>query len=214
MRRNRFTACFIAIAPLLACSSPLFAQIDHRFTLQGGGGGSVVAGPIGHRLDSGWHLQAGAGYNLTSHLSVLGEFSFDRLGLTQSFIQAAQVPDGDAHVLSLTVDPMYHFNLSGKWGAYVIGGGGFYRRTIQFTQPTTQIVDVFDPFFGFFPTEVPTSEVLASFSRNAGGVNVGVGITYALGDSGAKLFFETRYHHAFTAGTATQYLPITVGIGW
>ena len=49
---------------------------------------------------------------------------------------------------------------------YFTGGVGYYRRTIQFTQPTVAPVDIFDPFFGFFffPTLVPANLVLGNIT--------------------------------------------------
>src|SRR5437870_3521674 len=78
---------------------------------------------------------------------------------------------------------------------YIVGGGGYYRRTVEFTQPTTEIITAFDPFYGFFPAAVPANIVLGSFTQNKGGLNGGAGVSVRIrGDSSASFFAEARYH--------------------
>src|SRR5690242_12210202 len=43
---------------------------------------------------------------------------------------------------------------------YVVGDVGYYRRVVEFTQPTLQPAVVFDPFFGFFQGAIPADRVL------------------------------------------------------
>jgi len=57
------------------------------------------------------------------------------------------VPDGDAHVWSITVNPKLRLNPSGKVDPYIVGGVGYYRRTVHFTKPALVDVFIFDPFF-------------------------------------------------------------------
>lgn len=42
------------------------------------------------------------------------------------------------------------------------------------------------------------------------GINAGLGVRFAL--SGFNTFLEGRYHHIFTSGEATQFIPITFGV--
>ena len=42
------------------------------------------------------------------------------------------------------------------------------------------------------------------------GLNGGIGASFPL--SGFSTFIEARYHHIFTDGTATQFIPVTFGI--
>jgi hypothetical protein len=53
-----------------------------------------------------------------------------------------------------------HLAPSNKSNPYIIGGGGLYHRTIEFTAPTIATVTGFDPFFGFFPVNVAANQVL------------------------------------------------------
>ena len=62
---------------------------------------------------------------------------------------------------------------------------------------------------------VPVDSVVASFTQNKGGLNIGGGMTVRIrGDSNVKFFVETRYHHAFTTPKATNMIPVTFGLRW
>ena len=99
------------------------------------------------------------------------------------------VPDGEARLYSLTLNPIVHLNPHGNFDAYIIGGGGYYHRTVEFTQPTVNTIVAFDPFFGFFPLDVPANQVVGSYSQNKGGLNIGAGASFRVkADSNAKFF--------------------------
>jgi hypothetical protein len=106
-------------------------------------------------------------------------------------------------------------NPRGRFDMYFLGGGGYYRRTVEFTEPTLAVVTVFDPFYGvFFPAAIPANNVLGSFTQNKGGLNIGGGFTVRLGeDTNVKLFAETRYHYLFT-NQRTTIVPVTFGFRW
>jgi hypothetical protein len=117
------------------------------------------------------------------------------------------------NVFSATVNPILHLTPRGRFDLYLIGGGGLYRRTQQFTQPGVATAVGFDPFFGFYQFGVPTTQILSSYSVNKPGVNGGAGI--ALGSKwGGKFFAEARYHRIFTSGPHTDYVPVSFGFRW
>ena len=88
------------------------------------------------------------------------------------------MPDGDARIYSVTLNPIVHFNPRGRFDAYVIGGGGYYRRSVDYTQPGVGTATFFDPFFGvFLPGRGADHQVLATFIQNKGGLNIGGGIS-------------------------------------
>ena len=100
--------------------------------------------------------------------------------------------------------------------AYLVGGGGYYRRTVEFTEPTISTITVFDPFYGvFFPAAVPATTVLGSFTQNKGGLNAGLGLSVRVKeDSNAKFYAESRYHYVYTTPVRTTVLPVTFGFRW
>jgi hypothetical protein len=97
----------------------------------------------------------------------------------------------------------------------LVGGVGYYRRTIQFTQPTVAAVDIFDPFFGFFffPTLVPADIVIGSITRDGVGGNVGAGFEFPF-VSGIRFFTEARYQYVSTGNIPTRMVPLTLGVRW
>jgi hypothetical protein len=185
-----------------------------KFTMNVGVG---LANPVqnsGSRLDTGWSFTGAAGMNFTSHLGLLGEFTYNSLGVNQTTLQALQFPNGEMRLWAFTANPVVRLNRSGKVDFYLIGGGGVYHRDAEFSQPTVATYNVYDPYFGIvYPVGVPATQVLRSYSTTAGGLNIGGGVTFKIGDSRVKAFVESRYHHMFS-NPATTILPVTFGIRW
>ena len=102
----------------------------------------------------------------------------------------------------------------GPVDAYVIGGGGVYHRTQEFTTPTTATFTAFDPFFGFYQAGVAANQVLASYSVVKPGVNIGAGVAFGTRWH-AKFYAEARYHKIFLGNDRhTDYIPVTFGVRW
>lgn len=186
-----------------------------RFSGSVGGGFTTPAYTAGEHLNTGWNALAGAGINISRFLGVEGQFQFNGLDINSTTLNNAGFPGGDMHLWSLTLDPVIHFAPSNRFNPYIIGGGGLYHRTIEFTAPTIATVAGFDPFLGiFFPIDVPANQVLQSMSVYKGGVNIGMGFSIPLGSSKMKLFAEARYHHMYTRPDPTTIIPVTLGIRW
>jgi opacity protein-like surface antigen len=116
---------------------------------------------------------------------------------------------------SLTVDPKVRISAVGKISPYIVGGVGYYRRTVEFTQPTLASVTFFDPFFGFiFNTLVPAHQVLGDIRRSGIGGSAGGGVEFKVGDTGIKAFGEGRYEYAATGSIPTRVVPVTFGLRW
>lgn len=104
----------------------------------------------------------------------------------------------------MTLNPIWRFRIGGPVGGYIIGGGGYYQRQERFIIPG----QAFIPFFGLVEADQEIHQ-----NDDAGGVNIGAGLTCNLG-WGTKFFVEARYHHIFTPGADTQIIPITFGLRW
>lgn len=136
-------------------------------------------------------------------------------GFSDRFMDQNSIPGGGLRVHAVTLSPMVHFAGDRRVSPYVTGGFGWYRRTVEITQPTTQTVTIFDPFWGiFYPANVGVNQILSSYTVNKGGWNAGAGFNFKFGDSRAKLFTEVRYHYVPTRPVATELMPITVGVRW
>ena len=198
----------------LLIAGALGAQEVPRFSFDIGGGFTEPVGNTGRHLDAGWNLGGGAGFNFSQYVGAMVQVDYNRFGINGATLRSGGFPDGDVNVFSATLDPIIHLTPRGKFDIYLIGGGGLYRRTQEFTQPGLAAVTAFDPFFGFYTAAVPTTQVLASYTVNKPGVNGGMGI--ALGSKWrGKFFAEARYHRIFMNNYLhTDYVPVTLGFRW
>ncbi len=204
-----FGSCF----GLLLVNS-LTAQEVQRFSFDVGAGFTNPAGPTGRELDSGWNIRGGAGFNFSSYLGAMVQLDYNAFGINGTTLNNLGFPGGDLHVFSATLNPIVHLNPRGRLNPYIIGGGGIYHRYQEFTQPAVAAFTGFDPFFGFYTAAVPTTQVLASYSVNKPGFNVGAGLDVGTKWRG-KFFAEARYHRIFMGNDMhTDYLPVTFGFRW
>lgn len=144
---------------------------------------------------TGYNVNVGGGWNFTKHVGALLEFSFQHMGMPGDYLNALETASGissgglggNINTWSLTIDPIIYLPFSHKSGAYVTGGGGFYRKVTNFTEP----VEGCD-YYGFCSS---SPETVAHFSSNQGGANFGIGLYRKLmgEDSSAKFFAEVRY---------------------
>jgi hypothetical protein len=180
----------------LACvlAAPVKAQTEKGFTVSSGAGYSPLVGDISKRLNNGWNFTVDGGYNFTSHFSTTLEYMYNGYGVSRRVLNEAQVPDGNAHLWAITVNPKFRLGTrDGSFTPYVVGGVGYYRRTVEFTRPVTVPAFIFAPFFGvFYNTFVSVNQVLGDITRGGVGGSAGGGFEVKLGDSGVKLFTETR----------------------
>lgn len=200
-------------------------SVNH-LAFEAGGGFSKPTGNTKAYQNLGWSLKVGGGYNLNKRFTVMMDYDYASFGVPSSILnQVNPQGGGGTHLWSLTLNPIFNYKTSGRFGGYVVGGGGFYRKLVNFTQPFNDNCAYFDPFYGCIPGTV--NQTVAHFSNNAGGLNLGTGFTYKLSDTGNwKLFAEARYvwvdnqpsaNSMSSTGYApsnfrTQYIPITFGV--
>jgi hypothetical protein len=148
-------------------------------------------------------------------MSLMGQFDYNRMDINDGTLTELGIPGGNTSVWSVTLNPMIRINPRGRFGMYLIGGGGVYHRTIQFTQPTVVTTPVFDPFFGvFYPVSFSATEVTDQFTQTKAGVNGGLGLEWKLGERRTSFYAEARYHQMYTSPRATTYVPVTFGFRW
>lgn len=192
----------------------------HHMAFEVGGGFNAPVGNDTPFITWGGNFTGGAGLHFTRRVSVLGEFQFMDNKLPGAFINAGNGgaggngAGGNAHIVSLTLDPL--IDLFPKWtnSAYVTGGLGYYHKSTNFTE--TLCCD----FYGY-----PETFTTNSFSSNQWGSNFGIGFTHRLGgaygDGTMKLFAEARWVYIHTppitqdngVGT-TELVPVTLGLRW
>ena len=203
----------VAVLVWLAClvAGGLSAQELSHFAFNVGAGFTQPVGNTGRHLDTGWNIQGGAGVNFNPYVGALVQLDYNRFGINSLTLNRLGFPGGDVGIFSATLDPIVHLNPKGHVDAYLIGGGGLYHRTQEFTQPGISTFTGFDPFFGFYPVAVPTTQVLASYTVNKPGVNGGMGFSFGSRWHG-RFFAEARYHRIFMGNDRhTDYVPVTFG---
>ena len=204
----------LAATATFTLASPAWAQATFNFSV--GGGPTVPAKYTGRRFDTGYNLTAGVGIHPWRAVGVMAEFGFLQNGINSSQLSRIGVPGGESRIYSLTVNPMIHLVPKGRFDAYLVSGGGYYRRTVELTTPSSAITTGFDPYYGFFfPLEIPTTTVLGSRTQNKMGYNAGLGVAVRMKEDGrATLFAESRYHYIYTTPVRTAILPVTFGFRW
>ncbi len=211
---RRTTAAHLFGLAAVLCATPLVAQEGSHFTFDVGGGFTQPLGNTGRRLDTGWNVKGGAGFNFNRWVGAQIDVGFNRFDINGATLNTVGFPGGNLQVFSATLDPIVHLAPGHHVDVYLIGGAGLYRTTQQFTQPTTSSLVGFDPFFGFYNVLVPTTEILSSYSVNKPGVNIGAG--FAIGTKWhGKFFAESRYNRIFMGNNRhADYIPVSFGFRW
>jgi opacity protein-like surface antigen len=212
MKSCKLVLCIALFLGVAAANSQAQRFLNnHKWTANIGAGVTPVVGDTETRFSTGWNIEGGVGYMFTPRLGVIAEARYNGLGVDRSVLLEFGVPGASAWLWSVTANPIYRFSPTAKFDPYIVGGIGFYRRTVEFTRPTTTAALVFDPFFGFHgPALVPATIALGSISNNAFGFNAGIGFDTPIGNR-YRFFAEARYEWADTP-RATELVPITVGV--
>ena len=159
----------------------------------------------------------GGGLHLNKYLSLLAEYQFIDDKLPGHFISEVGTDGGNAHIWSFTLAPVVDLFPKKTNSIYVTGGGGFYRKVTNFTEP--EYVEYCDYWCEIYSQ----NQTVYHFSSNQGGMNLGFGLTHRLGgaDSKMKLFAEARYLfldtpgiHETTGTGTTGLIPVTFGVRW
>jgi hypothetical protein len=218
-----------------------------KYTFLVGGGFTLPVGGSHDYLATSYNIQAGAARNFNKRYGVQVEFDWANFGFqTATLNNLLAIYDGppifatdqngnplsqiggSSHVWSLTLDPIINFYTSDTWGAYVIGGGGFYHKTGNITTPA---IEEEDTFFG--PIQFQANQTIDKYTSNAVGVNGGVGATYKFSRFASTRFYvEARYVYTFNSArqfsfgdangngfnvfpqisAKTGYIPVTFGV--
>ena len=187
----------------LFAALPGFAQWRHfgssslHPTAALGFGGATAVNPLGASLDAGWTMSAGAGLT-NDYAGVLANFTFVDFGINRNALRREGAHDGSQRYWAVTIDPVVHVNGRGPADFYLTGGGGIYG----------QITKLEATFAG-----QPRFDLTSRETHVRPGVDGGAGFAFNLDrDSRLKVFVEARYHHMFTEGRASSFVPVVFGI--
>ena len=216
-----------------------------KYTFMAGGGFNLPTGGTHNYLNTGWNFQVGGGRNFNKTFGVLAQFDYDHFGFQTGTLNnllvlynsigasdqngnALSQLGGSSHVWSFTLDPIINYYTSDTWGAYVIGGVGFYHKTANFTIPG--VGTYCDPYYGCY--QYQANQTIDKYTSNAFGANAGVGFTYKFSRFANQRFYaearyvwmdnqprpfdisgNTSYFNAFPQNSRrTTYIPVTFGI--
>src|ERR1700744_490426 len=178
--------------------------------------GGGFAPPVGDQFNYAtisWGFGGGGGRMFNAHFGVNAEFNYDHFGMTGDTltaqqnlynysialyneqnpanpVQFIQGLDGNSHIWSLSLQPIYNLKSGEGMGAYVTGGGGYYHKVANFQVPA--IGTYCDPFYGCY--QYTANQTIDHYTSNAFGLNVGGGVTYKFSRfSNQRLYAEVRY---------------------
>ncbi|HWF08751.1 MAG TPA: outer membrane beta-barrel protein [Bryobacteraceae bacterium] len=204
---------------VLACGAGLLtlasmsAQEFNKFTFDFGAGFTTGVGNTGRFLDEGWNIHGGFGYNFSPYAGAMLNVGADSLDINDATLGNIGVPGGDVRIFHATIDPILHLTPKRRVDFYVTGGGGLFHRFQEFTAPTVVTTTAFVPFFGLYPVSFGANQVLASYSVNKPGYDVGAGLEFG-GLKRGKFYAEARYDHMFLNNGHTDFVPVTFGFRW
>jgi hypothetical protein len=177
-----------------------------------GGGFGTPLGQFNYATTS-WGFGGGGGRMFNAHAGVNLEFNYDYFGMTGGTLQNQQALynysillynqqnpsnpvqfisglDGNSHIWSISLQPIFNIKNGEGIGAYVTGGGGYYHKVADFQVPA--IGTYCDPFYGCYAYSA--NQTIDHYTSNAFGINGGLGITYKFSKfSSQRLFAEMRY---------------------
>ena len=192
-------------------------------------GGFGFNAPESNSIGWGWNLLIGGGVHMGPHFTPMIEYQFIHTGLAQYIINEVGSNSGFTHIWSFGIDPVFDIAPKASNDFYIKGGGGFYRKVTNFTNPEPQLYCDYFGECGY----VPVNTVVAHFSSNQGGWNIGGGYNHRFGGiygtGKMKFFAEARYLDVLTPavnGTSatgasvtavpadTKLIPVTLGFSW
>jgi hypothetical protein len=185
-----------------------------KYTFFVGGGFTLPVGGSHSYLSTSYDIQAGAGRNFNKTFGVQVEFDWANFGFQTAalnnqlaiynspplFANFTQL-GGTSHIWSFTLDPIMNVYTSDTFGAYVVGGGGFYHKTANFTIPA---IGEECYIYGCFTYQA--NQTIDKYTSNAFGVNGGAGLTYKFSRfAGERFFVEARYVYTFNSPRQFSY---------
>lgn len=217
--RNRILFLLVVCGHIASAS----AQSDfNRFNFTVGGGLGIGRGEVANFVGNSYHGVVGGGMNFGRMFGVDAEYMYYDLGLRPSVSQTQSLNGATGNMQSVSLNGIVNAPVHyGKLGAYGIFGVGFYRRSVSANREVLPVGAPCQPawarWWGINCVNggIVSQQTLSSYSKDAGGFNVGGGVTYRLSRLyNTKLFIEGRYHRAYHSDGKTIVFPITVGLRW
>jgi hypothetical protein len=211
--------CFVAFLGFSIATASAQSNFK-RFNFDVGGGLGIGRGDVGKFVGGSYFGIAGGGLNLSRMFGFNAEYMYYDLPLKTSVIEQQAIPGASGHLHGVTLNIIAKAPLSGRFGAYGIGGIGWYRRSVSARSELLTSGTVCQPAWIWWDITcvnrfVSPTQTLSSASKDAGGFNFGGGVTYRLNHlHRAKVYVEARYHRAYHSDVQTTFIPVAVGLRW
>jgi hypothetical protein len=196
-----------------------------KLAFEAGGGANAPSSDSSSYITWGGNFTVGGGLHFSKRITALAEYQFIDDKLPGAIIAETGASGGNAHIWSLTLDPVIYLFPKKTNDLYVTGGGGFYRKVTNFTDPQPA------EYCTYYYCGIGYQNVtVGHFSSNQGGWSVGAGYARHMGgmygDSKMQLFAEARYLDVDTpavnsspnglgttsVGAGTKIIPVTFGV--
>ncbi len=157
---------------------------SNKYTFVVGAGMTAPVGNTYHYLNTNYAFQVGGGRNFNKNFGVLLQFDYDRFGFNGRTLynqlslynycppayagncSSLASLDGNTHVWSFSLNPIYQIYSGPGVGAYVVGGVGFYHKVANFTTPETG--EGFDYIYG--PYTYTANAMIDHYSSQCAGL--------------------------------------------
>jgi hypothetical protein len=168
----------------------------------------------GDIFNPGWGLQAGGGFAISHPVEagsgvrwfLTGNYMYTKLGANSTAFAAAQVANTtSAHgsFSAVTFDPTARYRLSRRVGIYGTGGFGWFRRSVGFNGAGANTL---------LHSGASSLDRVAS---NSGVFDGGAGVTFSPPHAGDfMLFAEGRFYKGLAINSASELVPLSVGVRW
>ncbi len=190
---------------------------SNKYAFVAGVGFTTAVGNTYHYLDTSYDYQVGAGRNFNKNFSLMFQFDWDNFGFNGRTLVSEQnlnnfyfyefcnanpgnaacangpltAVDGNSHIWSFSLNPVYNIYTREGLGAYIVGGVGFYHKVANFTTP--EVGEEYDPYTGGID-EYEANATFDHYTSNAPGFNGGFGLTFKPSRfSSQRLYAEARY---------------------
>jgi hypothetical protein len=212
---NSFLRLTLAFALLYTCTPAAMAIPDSPFTMFLAGAYPFTVGPTHTYTNGQFGIVGGFGYQEKTWPVGL---QFEGMTYRTSFNDLANSIAGSDGYVQITagtanVTWMPDKLETAEFKTRFISGFGVYNRVINTTQTRLIGGTCWDPWYGYFPCADTDDVTTNSKSQTKMGLNIGGSVGYEMA-GGQEIFVEVRYHHIFTSGYATQFIPVNVGVRW
>lgn len=183
-----------------------------------GGGANINSGATKtFVVGGGGSFGGGVARNASKYLGLRLDVGFNNLPLRQTAFLLAQATGGNAHVYTVTLDPIINIPVNRLWSGYIVFGPSYLHRSGKLDSSTALPGAACNPFFQWwarcFAGSLPLDVNFLHSSHNEFGYNLGGGVARKVYNN-VEIYAEFRLIHGNHNNITTDVRPITLGVRW